>query len=297
MTRTEIPAPEPLANVNGVRLPLAEVLVPALDRGFLFGDAIYEVIRIYAGKPFLLDDHWARLERSLREIRISGVDLDRLRRRMTDTIAAEPFREAMVYLQITRGSAATRTHAFPAHVKPLELLWVQELTHTYEEEQQLGVGVFLQSDLRWGRCDIKSTNLLGNVLVHQAAREAGCAEAVLYLADGTLTEASHSSFFGVLDGVIRTTPLHPGILPGCTRGLVLRLAAGLRLPIEERSLNRDDLGRMTELFLTGTTSEVLPVVRVDGKPIGDGKPGPISRRLQEAYRAAVEAFLAGTAAC
>lgn len=216
MTRTEIPAPEPLANVNGVRLPLAEVLVPALDRGFLFGDAIYEVIRIYAGKPFLLDDHWARLERSLREIRISGVDLDRLRRRMTDTIAAEPFREAMVYLQITRGSAATRTHAFPAHVKPLELLWVQELTHTYEEEQQLGVGVFLQSDLRWGRCDIKSTNLLGNVLVHQAVREAGCAEAVLYLADGTLTEASHSSFFGVLDGVIRTTPLHPGILPGCT---------------------------------------------------------------------------------
>lgn len=280
-----------LANLNGVRMPLSDVMVPALDRGFLFGDAVYEVIRVYAGKPFLLEEHWARLERSLREIRIAGVDLARLRQRMLDTIAAGPYREAMVYMQITRGSAPSRAHAFPANAEPLELLWVQELTHAYEGEREKGIGVFLQPDIRWGRCDIKSTNLLGNILAHQAAREAGCTEAVLYLADGTISEASHSSFFGFLDGVLRTTPKYPGILPGCTRDLVLQLAAGLRLPIEERSLHRDDLPRVQELFLTGTTSEVCPVVRVDGKPIGDGKPGPLTRRLQQAYRDHLAKFL------
>jgi len=242
---------------------------------------------------FLFEEHWARLERSLREIRITGVDMDRLRRRMMETLQAGPFREAMVYIQITRGAGATRAHPFPTKAAPLELLWAQELINPYEEDRRHGIGVFLQPDLRWGRCDIKSTNLLANVLAHQAAREAGCGEAVFYLEDGTITEASHSSFFGVLDGLIRTTPNNPGILPGCTRGLVFQLAARLRLSIEERSLHRDDLPRISELFVTGTTSEVCPVVRVDGKPIADGKPGPVVRRLQEAYREVVAKFLQG----
>lgn len=282
---------EILANLNGVQMPLADVMVPALDRGFLFGDAVYEVLRVYHGKPFLLEEHWARLERSLREIRIGGVDLGRLQRRMMETLVAGGYREAMVYIQVTRGAAPTRSHAFPARATPLELLWAQELVHPYEEERQQGIGVFLQPDIRWGRCDIKSTNLLGNILAHQAAREAGCGEAVLYLPDGTITEASHSSFFGVLDGVLRTTPKVPAILPGCTRDFVLRLVSKLRIPLEERSLHRDDLARVSELFLTGTTSEVCPVVRVDGKPIGDGKPGPVSRRLQEAYREHLATFI------
>jgi D-alanine transaminase len=282
----------PLANVNGVRMPLSEVLVPALDRGFLFGDAIYEVIVVLGGRPFLLDEHWRRLERSLASIRIEGVDLERLRRRMEETIAAGPFKDGMVYVQITRGAAPRRAHAFPASAAPLELLWVEELVKAYEEERRAGVGVLLQPDIRWGRCDIKSTNLLANVLAHQAAREAGCAEAVLYLPDGTLTEASHSSFFGVLDGMIRTTPNNPGILPGCTRGLVLSLTAKLRLPVEQRSLHRDDLPRVSELFLTGTTSEVVPVVRIDGKPVADGKAGPVTRKLQDAYGEVVREFVA-----
>jgi D-alanine transaminase len=283
----------PLANLNGVTMPLSEVMVPALDRGFLFGDAVYEVIRVYAGKPFLLDEHWARLERSLREIRIAGVDLGRLKQRMMQTLQASGCRESMVYLQITRGAAPSRVHAFPASTPPLELLWVQEVVNPYEEDRKLGIGVLLQPDLRWDRCDIKSTNLLANVLAHQAAREAGCGEAVLFLPDGTITEASHSSFFGVVGGVIRTTPRNPGILPGCTRGLVLKLLARLDIPLDERSLRRDELPSASELFLTGTTSEVVPVVRVDGKPVADGKPGPVVRRLQEAYREHVAAFVRG----
>src|SRR5204863_4232625 len=138
-------------NLNGVQMPLSEVLVPALDRGFLFGDAVYEVLRVYGGKPFLLEEHWARLERSLREIRITGVDLPRLHRRMMDTLETGGYREAMVYIQITRGAAASRTHAFPAKVTPLELLWAQELVNPYEEDRQSGIGVFLQPDIRWGR--------------------------------------------------------------------------------------------------------------------------------------------------
>src|SRR5262249_41844893 len=124
----------PLANLNGVQMPLSEVMVPALDRGFLFSDAVYEVLRVYPGKPFLIEEHWARLARSLREVRIAGVDLGRLNGRMRETLGAGPFREAMVYIQITRGAALTRTHAFPAQTTPLELLWVQELVTPYEEE-------------------------------------------------------------------------------------------------------------------------------------------------------------------
>jgi D-alanine transaminase len=282
---------EPLANLNGRQIPLAEVMVPALDRGFLFGDAVYEVLRVYHGKPWLLEDHLQRLARSLEAIRIQGVDIARLRRRMLDTIAAGPFGEAIVYIQITRG-VGPRSHPFPAKATPLELLWVQEFHDPYAELRQSGAPVITQPDIRWGRCDIKSTNLLGNVLAAQAAKEAGCPEALLYLPDGTLTEGTHTSFFGVLDGTLLTAPNSNAILPGITRGLVLKLAARAKVPQREQMLKRSDLERVSELFLTGTTSEVMPVVKVDGRPIADGKPGPVTRRLQVAYREAVQEFLA-----
>jgi D-alanine transaminase len=153
------------------------------------------------------------------------------------------------------------------------------------------MAISLQPDLRWKRCDIKSVNLLGNVLANQAAKEAGAAEAVLYLPDGTITEASHSSFFGVVDGHIRTTPDSPGILPGVTRKLTLELASRSGLPVEQRSLHRDDLARASELFMTGTSLQVCPVVTVDGKPVAGGKPGPVTRKLQAAYDEKLRAFL------
>jgi D-alanine transaminase len=280
-----------LANLNGQLMPLEEARVPALDRGFLFGDAVYEVLRVYGGRPWLADEHFARLARSLDAVRIRGVDLERLRRRMLETIAAGSFREAIAYLQVTRG-AAPRKHPFPAGVTPLEFLYVQEFADPYAEGRRTGAAVITQPDLRWDRCDIKSTNLLGNVLAMQAAVEAGGVEALLYLPDGTLTEGTHTSFFGVLDGELLTAPNSAAILPGITRGLVLRLSARAGVPVREHMLRRDDLGRVSELFLTGTTSEVLPVVRVDGRPVADGRPGAVTRRLQEAYAAEVREFLA-----
>lgn len=281
---------QPLANVNGQVLPLAEVRISVLDRGFLFGDAVYEVLRVYAGKPWLADEHYQRLARSLDAIRIRGVEVARLRRRAEATIAAGTFREATIYIQVTRGAAA-RAHAFPADVTPLELLWVQEFSDPYIEARRNGAAVLTQPDVRWDRCDIKSTNLLGNVLAMQAAKEAGCVEAILTLPDGTLTEGTHTSLFGVRDGTLLTAPNGTGILPGVTRSLVLRLAGRADIPVREQALKRDDLG-VTELFLTGTTSEVLPITRVDGTAVGDGKPGPVTRRLQDEYTAAVREFVA-----
>lgn len=278
-----------LANVNGDIMPLAEARIPALDRGFLFGDAVYEVLRVYQGKPWMMADHLRRLEQSLRAVRLEGVDLARLVRRVQETLSAGPFQEALVYIQVTRG-VAPRAHPFPEQAQPLEFLYVQEFHDPYTEARQRGAGAITHPDLRWKRCDIKSTNLLANVLAMQAAREAGAVEALFYLPDGTLTEGTHTSFFGVLGGSLLTAPTSSAILPGITRRFILELARRSRIPVQEHVLLRSDLERVSELFLTGTTSEVLPVVRVDDRPIADGQPGPIARRLQEAYREAVREF-------
>jgi D-alanine transaminase len=281
----------PLANINGQILPLSEVRISPLDRGFLFGDAIYEVLRVYGGKAFLADEHFQRLANSLAAIRLGGVDCERLRRRMNETLTASRVREGMVYIQVTRGSAP-RKHAFPKDATPLELLWIQEFVDPYVEGWQRGIAVITQPDLRWQRCDIKTTNLLGNVLAMQAAVEAGCIEALLHLPDGTLTEGTHTNLFGVVAGKLVTQPLKANILPGCTRGLILRMAAKAGIAVEQRPLKRDHLGEVSELFVSGTTSEVLPVVRVDERRIGDGQPGPITRRLQQTYAEIVGTFLA-----
>jgi D-alanine transaminase len=278
---------EAIANVNGQQMPLSEVRISALDRGFLFGDAVYEVIRVYGGKPFLFAEHMGRLARSLAAIRISGVDLERMKQRIVATIAAGSFAEAIVYIQVTRGAAATRTHTFPKDAVPLEFLFVEAFVDSYSELRERGAAVITQPDIRWDRCDIKSTNLLANVLAAQAARDAGAYEALLYLSDGTLLEGTRTSCFGVLDGTLLTAPQSPHILPGITRSLILRLAQEQKVPVREHVLMLNDLPRVTELFLTGTTSEVLPIIQVDGKPIGNGKPGAITRRLQEGYRTAV----------
>jgi D-alanine transaminase len=283
--------PAPLANLNGELMPLSEARVPVLDRGFLFGDAVYEVLRVYGGKPWLADEHFTRLKRSLAAIRIEGIDLPRLRSRMDQALKAGPFAEATVYFQITRG-AAPRTHAFPADVKPTELLWVQAYSDSYKEARQVGTSVIVYPDLRWGRCDIKSTNLLGNVLALQAAKEANCLEALLVKPDGTLTEATHSSLFGVIKGVVVTAPESPGILPGVTRRFLLELAARAKVQVREQALRRDQLSSIDELFMSGTTMEVMPVIRVDGKLIADGQPGVVTRQLLARYRNEVQTFLA-----
>jgi D-alanine transaminase len=282
--------PRSLACLNGQTMPLEEVKISALDRGFLFGDAVYEVIRLYRGKPWLLDQHWERLSRSLQAIRIRGIDLDVTKNRLLATIAAGGFQEALAYIQITRG-IAPRTHAFPAAATPQEFMFVQDYADNYSAPRREGVGVITHPDLRWQRCDIKSTNLLGNVLATQAAAEAGCMEALLYTADDTLTEATHSSFFAVMDDTLVATPLGSAILPGITRAFLEQLAARVGVPFREQYLKRQQLMEISELFLSGTGAEVLPVVRVDGKPVGNGRVGPVSMRMGEAYRHAVAEFV------
>jgi D-alanine transaminase len=282
----------PLANLNGEMMPLTEAKVPVLDRGYLFGDGVYEALRVYSGRVWLEEEHFARLARSLDELRIRGVDIARLRRRCRETVSASGFAEALLYLQVTRG-VAPRAHACPAAATPTELIWVQEYCDGYSELRANGAGVVLYPDLRWDRCDIKSLNLLGNVLAANAAKEAGCIEAVLYLPDGTLTEASHSSFCWVRGGAVYGTPNSHAILPGTTRGRTAKLAAQAGVEFGEATLRRDQLDMVDELLMTGTTMEVMPVVRVDGKTVCGGRPGPVTQKLQEAYREAVRAFLAG----
>lgn len=280
----------PLANLHGKIMPLDQVTISPLDRGFIFGDAVYEVLRIYQGRPWLEDEHFERFTRGLNELRITGVDMPRMRRRMHETIKAGGFTEAMVYLQVTRG-AAPRKHAFPKDTVPLELLWVQEYGDTYRPLCETGCDVITYPDLRWHRADIKTTNLLGNVMANQAATEAGAAEAILYLPDGTLTEASHSSFFAVKDGHLHTTPLKANVLPSITRNYAVKLAAQANIEVVERMLKRAELDEADELFLVGTTCEVLPIVKVDSKPVKSGQPGPLTRRLQTIYTENVRAFL------
>ncbi|MCI0379518.1 MAG: aminotransferase class IV [Gemmataceae bacterium] len=284
--------PAPLANLHGQMMPLDDVKVSVLDRSFLFGDAVYEVLRVFQGKPWLEQEHFDRLKGSLAAIRIEGVDLERFRRRMHETIAAGKFGECTVYIHVSRG-AAPRKHAFwKQSLTPLELLWVQDYDDgPTAEARQNGTSVITYPDLRWRRCDIKSTNLLANVLANEAAAEADCSEALLYLPDGTMSEASHSSFFTVVGGVLHTTPLKANILPGITRNFVIRLAQKADIPLREQAIAKEGLFHADEIILTGTTSEVLPVVRVDGRKIGTGQPGPVARKLQEMHDQAVREFL------
>jgi D-alanine transaminase len=276
--------PAALANVNGVIQPLASAMVPALDRGFLFGDAVYEGLYASAGKPRFLDLHMKRLTRSLGELRIGPINIDRLQSRLLETIAAGPFGDAFIYIQISRGAGPTRTHHFPpAGTPPTEFFYVEEFKDPYGPLRQTGIAVITHTDLRWHRCDVKSVNLLGNVLAFQAAKEQDAREAILIRPDGTVTEGTRTSLFGVVNGTLRTGPLSSEILPGVTRSVVVSLIHKLGLPLEEKHLQVEELPKLQELFLTGTTSEVLPITTLDGNPVADGKPGPMTKQLQRAF--------------
>lgn len=283
-----------LACLNGETMPVEQAKVPVWDRGFLFGDSVYEVCRMYAGRCWLEDEHFARLRRSLKELDFPPVDVDRLIERVHQTIAASGIREGTVYIQITRG-VAPRSHAFPdPPVPPTELIVVRPYDDGPTARlRQAGAKVISHPDLRWKRCDIKTTNLLANCMATEAARRAGCQEAILVDADGLVTEATHTSLLWVRQGRIEGTPEGPEILPGTTRQLVLRLLKSLAIPFAESRVTLDELKAADELILVGTTTEVVPIIQVDDDPIASGRPGPVSARLWEAYRHDVERWLAG----
>lgn len=285
---------EPLANWNGTELPLGEVRVSVLDRGFLFGDGVYEVLRVYHGTPFLEREHMDRLRESMAELHIT-IDAARLEARVQETLDHSGVEDGLIYIQVTRGEAP-RMHHFPTPTpRPNELIWVKDLGgDPLADLRGTGGAAVLVADQRWKRCDIKSINLLANCLAAQEAHESDCEEALLVADDGTITEGSHTSVFGISKGHLLTAPLDANILPGITRGLVLDLAEKAGIPCKEQALNRENLWSVDELFVTGTTAEVLPIVEVDQRPIADGKPGLITKRLEAAYRAEVERVCNGT---
>lgn len=267
-----------IAFVNGRFLPWKDAVVSIDDRGFQFGDGVYEVIRTYRGAPFELAAHLARLERSTKELNlVQPYSRAQWTQWIQQGLGQAGYQEAKVYIQITRGTAP-RDHAFPSGVSPTVVMTIRELHPLNLQLRQDGVTARTCDDLRWSRCDIKSLNLLGNVLAREEARKAGVFEAIL-VKDGLVTEGSLSNVMAVRSGTIVTAPEGPRILSGVTRTVVLELARKEEIPVEEQFLSLDALYGAEEVFLTGTTLEVLGVVRIDGKTIGSGRPGPITKTL------------------
>jgi D-alanine transaminase len=268
--------------LNGAFVDRADAKISVDDRGFVFGDGVYEVTRTRDGVLLEVDRHVRRLQRSLAGIDLShplGDLIDVSRRLLRDNGLARG--EATVYWQVTRGAAAPRTHWFPPAGTPVTVFASASPLAPLHEKRATGVGTILVPDQRWARCDLKTVNLLPNVLAKQKAVAAGAHEAILQR-DGVIMEGAATNVFGVLDGVVRTHPRSNYILPGITREVVLELAAALGMVVQQEPMFVDDIPRLSECFLTGTTNDVMPVVAIDGRPVGDGRPGPIAGRLYSA---------------
>lgn len=263
---------------NGEYLAKDEVRISPDDRGFLLSDGIYEVVRVYRGAPFEMEAHVSRLAAGLAALRIDGVDAETMAEVTPELIHRNGLDEAdaVVYVQVTRG-AAKRTHHFPAGpVEPTVYAAAWEFAPT--TDPAVGVRVVTAPDHRWTRCDVKSVSLLANVLAAEQAHEAGAYEAIL-VRDGVALEGTRTSLFGVVDGVIRTAPLSNYILPSITRDVALELCCEAGLAVDARGLLIEEFYGADELFLAGTTTEIMPIVGADGRPIGKGEPGPVARDL------------------
>ncbi len=275
-----------VAFINGAFMPLAEANVSIEDRGFQFGDGVYEVIRTYKGRPFSIEAHLARLDRSA-----AALDLTQPYSRaewtghVLEGVKRAAYPEAKIYLQITRG-VAPRDHAYSDEATPTVVMTVREFHPLDRSVHATGVEAMTTEDIRWGRCDIKSVNLLANVLARQQVKQARVFEAIL-VNSGLVTEGAVSNVMVVQGGTVVTAPEGPRILSGVTRAIVLDLALSESVPTQERFVSQSDLYAADEVFLTGTTVEVLAVIRVDGKVIGDGRPGPITQRLAASFASRV----------
>ena len=271
--------------LNGELLPLEQARVSVEDRGFLFGDGVYEVTRVLPSGLFAESEHWHRLQRGIQELKLEtpeGFTQERVRRISHELLEANGLtgRQATVYLQLTRG-AAPRNHAFPPAGTPPTLYLSASPFQVPWTQRKEGVSALLLPDLRWARCDLKTVNLLPNILAKQQAREAGVFEALL-VRDGVITEGASTSVFIVMGGALYTHPKNQHILPGVTRDIVLSLARELGMMVHEQPVRVDERDRFEEVFLAGTTTDVQPVVAVNGAKVGEGKPGPMTLALQRA---------------
>ena len=280
-----------LAYVNGRFLPQGEAGVSVEDRGFQFADAVYEVWAVFDGRLADAEGHFVRLERSLGELSIpQPMSRAALAQVLRETARRNRVRDGIVYLQISRG-AARRDHAFPAGLRPTVVATARSIDYAAEEARAVaGVKVVTMPDNRWGRCDIKTVGLLPNALAKQAAREAGAYEAWLVDAAGRVTEgASTNAWIVDAQGRLRTRDTGANILRGVTRSGVAALAERLQIPVIEEPFTVDEAQGASEAFVTAASAFVLPVVAIDGKPVGSGKPGPVAQRLRALYVEAARA--------
>jgi D-alanine transaminase len=285
--------PLPICYLNGEYLPLNEARVSPLDRGFLFADSVYEVLPAFAGRMFRFQEHFDRLARSLNEIKLPSpythrewlVVLDELIRRNGGT-------DMYLYVQVTRGMEYGRNHAFPSSAKPTVFAMASPLPVLTAELRERGLAAITVEDFRWGRCDIKSTMLLANVLMKQRAAELGAQEAII-VREGEVLEGSSTSVMVVRDGVLSTPPNSHRLLPGTTRDAAIELAR-LKMPVEIRAITLNELFDADEVWIAAATRDVLPITLIDSRPIGTGKPGEYWHRASQAF-IDLRAQLAGTA--
>ena len=270
--------------LNGQFLPLEEARVPVLDRGFIFGDGVYEVIPVYSRHPFRMHEHLQRLQQSLAGLRLdSPYTLEQWETLVVDLIERNALQDQSVYLQVTRGPAP-RDQAFPKQVTPTVFLMCMELVTPPRELVEQGASAVSARDIRWDRCDLKVISLLPNVLLRQMSADVGAAETIMFR-DGILTEGSASNIFAVENGVILTPPKDNHVLPGITYDVVLELAAVEGIPVEFGHFEEARIRRADELWCTSSTKEILAIVGLDGQPVANGKPGPIFRRMYQLYQA------------
>jgi len=271
------------AYLNGQFLPLAEAKISVLDRGFVFGDGVYELVPVYSKKPFRLDEHLRRLQGSLDGIRLANPhEMAGWRERILQLIALQDFADQSLYIQVTRG-VAPRDHAFPTGVPPTVFMFAQPLVTSTPGQKAAGVCAVSAVDNRWLRCNIKAISLLANILLRQQAVDVDCAETVM-LRDGFLTEGAASNIFVVKNGVLMAPPPSKLMLTGITYDVVLELAAAHGIPHEVRAISEAELRAADELWMTSSTKEIMAIVKLDGAPVGAGVPGPLAQRMDGLYQ-------------
>ncbi|HTH95344.1 MAG TPA: D-amino acid aminotransferase [Rhodocyclaceae bacterium] len=282
-----------LAYLNGTYLPLAEAHVSAMDRGFLFGDGVYEVVPVYGRTPFRLHEHLRRLNQSLTSIRLGNPHaVAEWESIVAQLIATSEHSDQQIYIQVTRGIAATRNHVLPENPVPTVFAMSDALLPPAPELLREGVSAVSADDLRWLRCDIKTTSLLANCLLRQLSADAGCFETVLFR-DGMLSEGSASNIFIVKAGTLLAPPKNQFMLPGITYDIMFEIADANDLPYEVRPIAEFEVRMADEVLLTSSTREVMPIVMLDGAPVGNGRPGPLTEKLATLYQSFKQTVMYG----
>ncbi len=275
---------EPVVYLNGEYLPQSQARVSVLDRGFLFGDGVYEVIPVFGGKPLRIDEHLDRLQRSMNRVSLDNpMSRDQWGRVFQSLLEKNPGGDRSIYLQVTRGAAPIRDLSIAADIKPTVFIMVNDIKPVDYTVLERGIEAITVEDFRWRACDIKSVSLIANVMIRLQANQSSAVDAIM-VRDGLLTEGTASNVFVVHDDVIATPPKSDCLLPGITRDLVIELARADGMKVEERDINEDELESADEIWLTSSTREIAPVVRINDRIVGEGRAGEYWKRIIAIYQ-------------